>query len=280
MDGERGNTVTSGEVYRLETIIFQFLLFSDLPFSGLSVGIDKPPLQVANGKKHLPLATKRGAQCGANVKKQCAKRHGKREERMNMNEITKVTIWNASVSLNKDTGKFEATGKNQWQIAVFTKEGNMTLAKFLVGMDGDKELKKYTGVFNHKKAVVLARQFADKYGLKAAEKTVVANYAACLPEYEKAEAEAALNKAAAKQRRAEKKAEEARKEREEAFAKAHPEMAATLAIESAVKYAKGVKSEHEGFNAYVTAVDKATNSLKATLLADIKGLEEAMKAVA
>ena len=199
---------------------------------------------------------------------------------MNISDITKVTIWNASVSLNKDTGKFEATGKNQWQIAVFTKDGNMTLAKFLVGMDGDKELKKYTGVFNYNKAVVLAKQFADKYGLKAAEKTVTANYAACLHEYEKAEAEAALNKAAAKQRRAEKKAEEARKERQEAFAKAHPEMAATLAIESAVNYAKGVKSEHDGFNAYVAAVDKATNSLKATLLADIKGLEEAMKAVA
>ena len=192
---------------------------------------------------------------------------------MNMNEITKVTIWNASVSLNKDTGKFEATGKNTWQIAVFTKEGNMTLAKFLVGMDGDKELKKYTGVFNHNKAVVLAKQFADKYGLKAAEKTVVANYAACLPEYEKAEAEAA-------QAKAEKKARKAKEKAEKAFAEAYPEMAATLGIERAVMNAKAIKSANEDFNTVVEKMGEVTDALKAKLVSSMAGLEEAMKAVA
>lgn len=192
---------------------------------------------------------------------------------MNMNEITKVTIWNASVSLNKDTGKFEATGKNQWQIAVFTKEGNMTLAKFLVGMDGDKELKKYTGVFNHNKAVVLAKQFADKYGLKAAEKTVAANYAACLPEYEKAEAEAA-------QAKAEKKARKAKEKAEKTFAEAYPEMAATLGIEKAVMNAKAIKSANEDFNTVVEKMGEVTDALKARLVSSMAGLEEAMKAVA
>ena len=120
---------------------------------------------------------------------------------------------------------------------------------------------------------MLAKQFADKYGRRAAEKTVVEHYAACLPEYEKAEAEAAQKKAETKAKRAKEKADKA-------FAEAYPAMAATLNIEAAVKAAKAVKSEHEGFNAYVAAVDKATNSLKATLIADIKGLEEAMKAVA
>ena len=192
---------------------------------------------------------------------------------MNMKDITKVTIWNASVSLNKDTGKFEATGKNQWQIAVFTKDGNMTLAKFLVGMDGDKELKKFTGVFNHNKAVVLAKQFADKYGLKAAEKTVVANYAACLPEYEKAEAEA-------KQKKAEKKARKAKEKAEKAFAEAYPEMAATLGIERAVMNAKAIKSANEDFNTVVEKMGEVTDALKAKLVSSMAGLEEAMKAVA
>ena len=192
---------------------------------------------------------------------------------MNMNDITKVTIWNASVSLNKDTGKFEATGKNQWQIAVFTKEGNMTLAKFLVGMDGDKELKKYTGVFNHNKAVVLAKQFADKHGLKAAEKTVVEHYATCLPEYEKAEAEAA-------QAKAEKKARKAKEKAEKAFAEAYPEMAATLGIERAVMNAKAIKSANEDFNTVVEKMGEVTDALKAKLVSSMAGLEEAMKAVA
>lgn len=192
---------------------------------------------------------------------------------MNMNEITKVTIWNASVSLNKDTGKFEATGKNQWQIAVFTKEGGMTLAKFLVGMDGDKELKKFTGVYNHNKAVVLAKRFADKYSLKAAEKTVVENYAACLPEYEKAEAEAA-------QAKAEKKARKAKEKADKLFAEAHPEWAATVAIKTAVTAAKNVKSEYEPFNTVVKAMDEAADSLTAKLLADIKGLKDAVTAAA
>ena len=192
---------------------------------------------------------------------------------MNMNDITKVTIWNASVSLNKDTGKFEATGKNQWQIAVFTKDGNMTLAKFLVGMDGDKELKKFTGVFNHNKAVVLAKRFADKYGVKAAEKTVVANYAACLPEYEKAEAEAAQKKAETKARKAKEKAEKA-------FAEAYPEMAATLGIERAVMNAKAIKSANEDFNTVVEKMGEVTDALKAKLVSSMAGLEEAMKAVA
>lgn len=192
---------------------------------------------------------------------------------MNMNDITKVTIWNASVSLNKDTGKFEATGKNQWQIAVFTKDGNMTLAKFLVGMDGDKELKKYAGVFSHNKAVVLAKKFADKYGLKAAEKTVVANYATCLPEYEKAEAEAA-------QAKADKKAKRMREKADKLFAEAHPEWAATVAIKTAVTAAKRVKSEYEPFNTVVKAMDEATDSLTAKLLSDIKGLKEAVEAAA
>ena len=190
-----------------------------------------------------------------------------------MNDITKVTIWNASVSLNKDTGKFEATGKNQWQIAVFTKDGNMTLAKFLVGMDGDKELKKFTGVFNHNKAVVLAKRFADKYGVKAAEKTVVANYAACLPEYEKAEAEAAQKKAETKARKAKEKAEKA-------FAEAYPEMAATLGIERAVMNAKAIKSANEDFNTVVEKMGEVTDALKAKLVSSMAGLEEAMKAVA
>jgi len=192
---------------------------------------------------------------------------------MNMNDITKVTIWNASVSLNKDTGKFEATGKNQWQIAVFTKDGNMTLAKFLVGMDGDKELKKYAGVFNHNKAVVLAKQFADKYDLKAAEKTVVEHYAACLPEYEKAEAEAA-------QAKAEKKARKAKEKAEKAFAEAYPEMAATLGIEKAVRNAKAIKSANEDFNTVVEKMGEVTDALKAKLVSSMAGLEEAMKAVA
>lgn len=192
---------------------------------------------------------------------------------MNMNDITKVTIWNASVSLNKDTGKFEATGKNQWQIALFTKEGNMTLAKFLVGMDGDKELKKYAGVFNHNKAVVLAKQFADKHGLKAAEKTVVANYATCLPEYEAEAAKAAKAKAVKKARKAKEKAEKA-------FANAYPEMAATLGIEKAVMNAKAIKSANEDFNTVVEKMGEVTDALKAKLVSSMAGLEEAMKAVA
>ena len=192
---------------------------------------------------------------------------------MNMKDITKVTIWNASVSLNKDTGKFEATGKNQWQIAVFTKEGNMTLAKFLVGMDGDKELKKYSGVFNHNKAVVLAKQFADKYGLKAAEKTVVEHYVTCLPEYEKAEAEAA-------QAKAEKKARKAKEKAEKAFAEAYPEMAATLGFERAVMNAKAIKSANEDFNTVVEKMGEVIDALKAKLVSSMAGLEEAMKAVA
>lgn len=187
---------------------------------------------------------------------------------MNMDEITKVTIWNVTASVDKDTGKVITGTANKWCIAVFTKaDGAMPLAKFMLGLEG-KDVKKYLGVYKHSEAVVLASEFATEYKLKAAEKTVVAEYAACEP-IVKAEREA---KAAAKAER-----------------KAHPELCAARKFNKAVEGLQkvAVKSANVGFKRAVVDISKRSMSMLEMLEAEVKEAEaekdekqEELKAIA
>ena len=176
---------------------------------------------------------------------------------MNMNDITKVTVWNVTATVNKETGKLETGTANKWCIAVFTKaDGAMPLAKFLLGADG-KDVKKYVGVYRHSQAVVLAAEFAAEYKLKAAETTVMQELAACKGIVE--EEKAAKAKAAAER-------------------KAHPELAAARKFEKAVEGLQkvAVKSSNIGFKRAVVDISKKTNSMLEQLEAEV---EEAEKAV-
>lgn len=186
-----------------------------------------------------------------------------------ISDITKVTVWNATVSFDKNTGKFKAdTSKNKWQVAVFTKNGNMTLAAFLDGMTGDAKLKAYTVIGKHSTAVVLAKKFADEFGLKAAEETVVKEYAAAEASYKLDEAE--------KAKRSEKaKADAKRRKANEALKEQYPELYSVMMVEQAMTGANEVAktSKHEGFVKYVEAVSDVTMKLKADLVASMKALE-------
>ena len=192
---------------------------------------------------------------------------------INMSEITKVTVWPATVGY-KD-GKFVSdASKNKWQIAVFTKGGNMTLSTFVDGKEGDKEIKAYTGIFRHSRAVYMAHKFCVEYGLKEAETKITKELAAATQIVEAEDKEIA-------KKAAERKANEA-------FRKAHPEVYATRKyvkdVEELQKVA--IESTNLKFKRAVVDISKKGNDLLAQLEAEVAAaedpaqeeLEKAMKA--
>lgn len=174
---------------------------------------------------------------------------------MDMKEIQKVTVWNVTATVNKETGKVETAAKNKWCIAVFTKDGGKPLSTFALGMEADKEFKKFLKVDRHSQMVVLAHEFAVEFGLKESEKAVTAELPAAqqIVDNEKAE-----------------------KEKAEAERKAHPELAAMRQHQKAVKKLEAVaeKSTHEAFKKAVKSISRVSGAITASLEAELEAAEE------